>query len=307
MLPEIRQVLPFIDAHVHLWDLKHIRYPWLTPPFPDDRPAGSTAAIATDYGLDDYLAEAAKWNVQGFVHVDAGAEPADALKETEWLEAIARKRGMPNAIVAFAALHDPGVESLLARHAAHPHVRGIRHIAGWHKDTARSYTERNLLDDPQWARGFALLRKYGLSFDCQVYAGQFSQMADIAAANPDIPVIINHLGMPILSDADGEAVWRAGLKKLAALPQTAIKLSGVGFIHRRWTVESIRPFLLEAIELFGPGRCLVASDFPTDRLFDSFDAHLSAYYEILDGFSQDERRDMFARNTARLYRLEIEA
>ncbi len=304
MLPDIRQVHPFIDAHVHLWDLKHIRYPWLRPPFPDDRPAGSTAAIASDYGLDDYLAESARWNVQGLVHVDAGALPDDALKETEWLEAIAAARGMPNAIVAFAALHDPDVEQLLARHAAHPHVRGIRHISGWHADPARSYADRNLLDDPAWARGYALLKKYGLSFDCQIYPGQFAQFADIAAAHPDIPVIINHLGMPVLSDSDGEAVWRAGLEKLASLPQTSIKLSGVGFIHRRWTVDNIRPFLLAAIDLFGPKRCLVASDFPTDRLFDSFDAHMTAYYQILSGFSDDEQRDLFARNTARIYRLE---
>jgi len=25
--------LPFIDAHVHLWDLPRIRYAWLSPPF----------------------------------------------------------------------------------------------------------------------------------------------------------------------------------------------------------------------------------------------------------------------------------
>jgi predicted TIM-barrel fold metal-dependent hydrolase len=27
------KTFPFVDAHVHLWDLSHIHYPWLTPPF----------------------------------------------------------------------------------------------------------------------------------------------------------------------------------------------------------------------------------------------------------------------------------
>lgn len=306
MLPEIRQVLPFIDAHVHLWDLGHIRYPWLTPPFHEDRPAGSTAAIASSYGLDDYLAEAANWNVRGFVHVDAGAHPDDALQETQWLQEIADKRGMPNGIVAFAALHDARVESLLARHAAHRNVRGIRHISGWHADPARSYNDRNPLDDPAWARGFALLRKYGLSFDCQVYPGQFAAMAALAGRHPDIPVILNHLGMPILADAGGEQTWRDGLKLLAAQPQVSIKLSGVGFIHRRWSRDNIRGFILTAIDLFGPERCLVASDFPTDKLFDGFAAHLDAYDAILSGFSDSERRAMFGRNANRVYRLGLE-
>jgi predicted TIM-barrel fold metal-dependent hydrolase len=297
-------MIPFVDAHVHLWDLQHIRYPWLTPPFADG-PAGKTELIACNYGLDDYLADAAKWDVRGIVHVDAGADPADALKETQWLQAMADQRGMPNAIIAFAALNDPNLEPLLARHAAHPNVRGIRHIAGWHPDPLRSYAKRDVTGDADWQAGFALLRKYNLSFDCQLYPSQFAGFAALAARHPETPVILNHLGMPILDDADGETTWREGLEKLAAVPSMHIKLSGVGFIHRRWTLENIRPFLLRAIDLFGPQRCLVASDFPTDKLFDNFDAHMAAYTEILDGFSDAERRAMFAGNAVRVYRLGI--
>jgi predicted TIM-barrel fold metal-dependent hydrolase len=298
--------LPFVDAHVHLWNLAgDIRYPWLTPPF-GDGPAGPTEEIAVNYGLDQYLADAKSWDVRGIVHVDAGAAPADALKETEWLQAMADARGMPNAIIAFAALNDPQLEALLAGHAAHPNVRGIRHIVGWHPDPVRSYAARDVVADADWQAGFALLRKYNLSFDCQVYPSQFAGMAALAAKHPDIPVILNHLGMPILADSDGEQVWRDGLKLLATQTQICIKLSGVGFIHRRWTAENIRSFILTAIDLFGPGRCLVASDFPTDKLFDSFGAHLDAYDEILSGFSDGERRAMFGRNANRVYRLGLD-
>jgi len=298
-------MIPFVDAHVHLWDLSHIRYPWLTPPFRPG-PAGVTEPIAVDYGLDAYLADAAKWNVKGIVHVDAGADPRDALKETEWLQGMAGARGMPQAIVAFAALNGPGLDSLLAAHVKYRNVRGIRHIAGWHADPIRSYSARDLLQEADWIRGFALLKKYGLSFDCQVYPSQFPAMAALAANHPEIPVIVNHLGMPILADRDGERTWRDGLKKLAALPHVAIKLSGVGFIRRDWTAETIRPFLLTAIDLFGPKRCMVASDFPTDKLFASFDRHLTAYHEILSAFTEDERRDLFGRNANRIYRMTLE-
>ncbi|MGN6124627.1 MAG: amidohydrolase family protein, partial [Sphingomonas oligoaromativorans] len=108
--------IPFVDAHVHLWDLSHIRYPWLSPPFDDSGPNGSTEAIAVDYGIDEYRKDAARWNVRGVVHIDAGAEPDQALDETAWLEGLAARHGMPNGIVAFAPLQAPNVDALLEAH-----------------------------------------------------------------------------------------------------------------------------------------------------------------------------------------------
>src|SRR3546814_8255997 len=90
---------------------------------------------------------------------------------------MADARRLPSGIVAFAALDDPGVEALLARHAGHAGVRGIRHIVNWHSDPARSYAPADATTSDAWARGFALLRKYGLSFDLQAYAGQFAHLA----------------------------------------------------------------------------------------------------------------------------------
>jgi predicted TIM-barrel fold metal-dependent hydrolase len=292
---------PFVDAHVHLWDLSHIRYPWLMPPFAEDGPNGSVEPIAKDYGLDDYLADARGWDVRGIVHVDAGAEPADALKETDWLQAMTDARGMPNAIVAFAALNDPEVEALLAAHAERWSVRGIRHIVNWHPDPVRTYTPRDVTGDEAWAAGFALLGKYGLSFDLQAYPGQFPGLAPLLERHPEVPVMINHAGMMV--GESGREEWRAGMRALAAIPHVAVKISGIGFAFRPWTIEQMRSYVLETIELFGTDRAMFASDFPTDKLFGGFDQHLDAYNAIVADFSDDERRGLFAGNANRLYRL----
>ena len=53
-------MIPFVDAHIHLWDLNHIRYDWLSPPFDEDGPNGSVAPIARDYGVADYRADLAR-------------------------------------------------------------------------------------------------------------------------------------------------------------------------------------------------------------------------------------------------------
>ncbi|HEX8486440.1 amidohydrolase family protein [Sphingomonas sp.] len=298
--------IPFVDAHVHLWDLGRLRYPWLTPPFAEDGPNGSVAPIARTYLLDDYLAEAAAWRVAGLVHVDAGAHAEDALAETEWLQAMADARGLPNGIVAFAALDGPAVETLLERHAAHGAVRGIRHIVSWHADPARTYTPRDVTGDPAWQRGFGLLARYGLSFDLQAYPGQLAVLAALAARHPETQIIVNHLGMPVDGGVAGRALWVAGMTALAALPNVAVKLSGFGFVARQWSAADARPFVLEVIDMFGTDRCLFASDFPTDRLFAGFDATLDAYATIIAGFSEAERRAMWGRNANRLYRLGLE-
>ena len=294
--------LPFVDAHVHLWDLGRIRYSWLTPPFSDDGPNGNVAPIARTYLLDDYLAEAANWNVAGIVHVDAGADAAQALDETDWLQALADERGLPSGIVAFAALDDPDVGRLLAAHASRRNVRGVRHIVNWHADPKRSYTPRDLTLDEAWRRGFAALGRHGLSFDLQAYPGQFAALAQAIERHPETQVIVDHAGMGI----DGDDDWRRGIKALAALPNVAVKISGLGFVWRPLDAVAVRDRVLATIDLFGTDRSMFASDFPTDRLFGSFDEILGLYAEAVADFAEAERRALFAGNADRIYRLGLD-
>ena len=299
-------MIPFVDAHIHLWDLNHIRYDWLSPPFAEDGPNGSVAPIARDYGVADYRADLARWNVVGAVHVDAGAAAESALRETQWLDGLARSEGLPTGTGAVAALNDPDLDALLAAQAAHPRVKGIRHIVNWHADPQRTYGPVDLTVDPQWQAGYALLAKYGLSFDLQCYPGQMPGLASLIARHPDIPVIVNHMGMPVLTDADGLDMWRAGMTALSRLPHVAVKLSGMGFIRRDWSRETVAHLVLETIDLFGVERCAFASDTPTDKLFGPIDRYMEAYHAIVADLPEADRRALFGGNANRLYRLGLD-
>jgi predicted TIM-barrel fold metal-dependent hydrolase len=289
--------LPFIDAHMHLWDLSRIRYAWLSPPFSDAGPNGNVSAIAKTYLLEDYRAEAAHWNVVGAVHVEAGA--ADSLAETDWLQGMGDSAGLPSGLVGFAQLDHPDVEATLAAHAQRSRVRGVRHIVNWHRDPNRTYTPRDVTGDEAWARGYGLLSKYGLSFDLQAYPGQFPGLAKLIAAHPETNVIVNHAGHGV-DDVDS---WRAGMKSLAALEHVSVKVSGLGFVYRPFDAGRARDRVRETIDIFGPDRAMLASDFPTDRLFASFDATMGALADAVADFSKDERGALFARNANRIYRL----
>jgi predicted TIM-barrel fold metal-dependent hydrolase len=200
-------------------------------------------------------------------------------------------------------LNDPNVEALLAEHASHRNVRGIRQILNWHPDPKKTYTPRDLLVDPPWQRGFALLRKYGLSFDLQIYPGQMRAAAQLAARHPDTQIIINHTGMPVDRDVAGQQAWRAGLQALAQQPNVAVKISGLAMLDWQWTTGSLRPFVQQTLEIFGPGRCLFASNFPVDRLFGAFARQYSAYQSLITSLSAAERAQVFATNAERIYRI----
>lgn len=296
--------VPFVDAHVHYWDLVKLRYPWLQPPFSDEGPNGSVEGIARTYMPGDYTAEVSRWNVVGAVHIEAGADPLDAEAETAWLEQQRAATGLPTAIIAYVDLADPGVDALLARQTAHASVRGIRQILNWHSDARRSYIARDITLDDAWRSGFCALGHYGLSFDLQCYPTQMPHIAEFVAHHPHIPVVINHLGMPVLSDPDGLAEWRTGIAALAKLDHVSIKLSGLGFIDREWDVEKTVPLIREVIDLFGPGRSLAASDFPTDRLFAEFDGVMGALARAVEAYGEDDVRLIWGGNACRFYRLD---
>jgi predicted TIM-barrel fold metal-dependent hydrolase len=74
------------------------------------------------------------------------------------------------------------------------------------------------------------------------------------------------------------------------------------FDHR-WTVESLRPYVLETIEAFGVDRCMFASNFPIDGLHSSYGALWQAYAETVADASAAEREALFLRNAERYYRI----
>lgn len=287
---------PFVDAHLHLWDRDGLRYPWLDEP--------DTAPIAATYTIADHRAATAAWNLAGAVHVDAGAHSDDGERETDWLNTVADADGLPSAIIARVELDDPDVEALLARQAARPRVRGIRHLVNWHTDAARQAYPRDLTIDPAWRRGFGLLADHDLSYDFHGFPPQLPGLVAIAALHPDVPVIVNHLGLPI--PGDGLEQWRAGVTALAAMPQVSIKLSGAGFIHAPFDPAAFADIVAEVIDLFGTRRVMVATNFPTDRLFASLDETLGAYETLLADRSDDERADLWGRNANRIYRLDLD-
>jgi predicted TIM-barrel fold metal-dependent hydrolase len=92
------------------------------------------------------------------------------------------------------------VEPVLAARlrAGGDRFRGIRYITAWDADTSLnnpSYpVPPGLLADKTFREGFAVLGRFGLSFDAFVFHPQLDDVANLAGAFPDTKIVLNHVG-----------------------------------------------------------------------------------------------------------------
>ena len=297
---------PFVDTHHHLWDLENNPYPWLTEGI--DHFVGDYSIFRRTYLISHLHQDAEGLPLIKSVHVQAEWDhEADPVGETAWLQSVAdsqASRGMPNAIIGFADLSRLDTPELIARHAEHANWRGIRHMLNWAEDPKWQFTDRNdLMTDSDWLRGYRALADHDASFDLQVWPWQLADAADLAHRVPEVPIVLDHTGMPRDWDDAGVEAWRSGMKALADTDNVSVKISALGMFSGKFSAERIRQFVLDTIEIFGVEKCMFASNYPVDMLFSSYAAIWNAYDEITADFSESERDKLFKSNAERYYRI----
>jgi predicted TIM-barrel fold metal-dependent hydrolase len=296
--------LPIVDAHQHFWDLERNYLPWLSDPAPIPFRYGDYGALRRNYLPEDYFRDAGAHRVVKTVFVETEWDPADPVGESRWLAEVIAASGFPHGIVAGGRLDDPGIEAVLAGHAAFSRVRGIRH-----KPRAAPAPDQveprapGSMGDPAWRRGYALLEKYGLSFDLQTPWWHLGEAAALARDFPRTQIILNHTGLPADRSVEGLAGWREAMARLAACPNVAVKISGLGQPGKAWTVGANAPIVRDTIAIFGVERCMFASNFPVDGLCASFDTIYAGFKTIVADLDPADQRRLLHDNSVRFYRL----
>ncbi|MFC7397414.1 amidohydrolase family protein [Chelatococcus sp. GCM10030263] len=298
--------LKIVDAHHHLWDLDRNYYPWLA-----DRPEehfflGDYSALKKNFLPADYRRETAGYTVCATVHVEAEWDREAQVAETAWLHEISAQHGMPSAVVGHAWLAKDNCEAVLAGHAAFPLMRGIRSkpVTAQSPDKIARGAP-GTMQDPKWLAGFALLQKYGLTYDLRVPYWHLAEAAEVAARFPETPMVLNHTGFPWDRSETGLAAWRAQMRIIAEAPHVWLKISEFGLKDRPWDRDSNRRVIRDAIEIFGIERCMFASNMPVSGLRASFATIVEDLRDAVADASREEQELLFSRNAARFYRLDI--
>jgi L-fuconolactonase len=238
------------------------------------------------------------------------------------------------AIVGYADMTtgDHVAETLDRSLAAAPdRFRGIRQIAMSHPDPSvlrflGHHPPPDLLKSAKFRIAFAELAKRGLTFDAAVMHHQLPEVEALAAAFPDTPIILNHMGLATAVDMDesGRAEvfrhWRDNLRSLARQPNVTCKIGGLGTVYwgfgfnlRPGPVDSLelasawRPYVETAIEAFGARRCMMESNFPNDGRSCGFVPVWNALKSIVRGASPEEKAALFHGTAASTYRIDLPA
>jgi predicted TIM-barrel fold metal-dependent hydrolase len=286
--------LAFVDTHFHLHDLKHgeLRYGWLEPDAVHGFLADTDPLKSQHYFIKDYIAEIRFANVPKAIHVQAAVNTPDPVVETAWLQAFADETGYPHGIVAECHLARSDAASVLDRHLEYKNVRGIR-----------NFGEGRYLVDSAWRRGFGELAPRNLVSCIDTRVELAGDILDLAQAFPDTQICIDHCAIPMGRDQQSFKNWRAAMETMAQSPNVTMKISGLGMGDPLWTVDSIRPYVLGSIEVFGTDRVVFGTNWPVDRMFSSYPDVVNAYAEIISGFSRPEQIAMFSGNAERLFRI----
>ena len=287
-----------VDAHHHLWQLDAVHYPWLEARG-QQRFFGDPTPIQRDYLPADFQADWAGLPIDACVHVQVGA--ADGLRETRWLDEVARMCGIPSALVAFADLTaDDFAQQVEAQLSASVLVRGVRQIIGRHPTEDHGTRSAQLLDHPRFLPALEQLAKRGLTFDLQLTSATWARAADVLSEVPSLKVALCHAGSPWDQTPAGMRSWRAALKRFAALPELSVKLSGLGMFAHDWRPETLAPVVAGLFETFPADRIMWGSNFPVDKLYRSYRALFEAVESLVP---EESRRHVFGATARRFYRL----
>lgn len=321
--PVLEPGLAIIDPHHHLWDRPGEHY--MLPGLLADMSAGH------DVRATVYVQCRSMYRTEG-------PEAMKPLGEVEFVNGIAAQcasgtygpRRPCAGIVAGADLMlgadvVPVLEAM--QRCAGDRLKGVRNSVAWHENPAVRSSNilppPGLMREPAFRDGAKRLAALGLTLDVWAYQSQLGELLDLVRAVPAATVVIDHLGGPLAtgpyaSQRDQMFVdWKARMAALAELPNTVLKLGGLGMKVGGFAfyqaplppsseelAAAWRPYMETAIGLFGADRCMFESNFPVCKGMFGYGAFWNACKRLTAGLPAAEKRALFSGTAARVYRLD---
>jgi L-fuconolactonase len=274
-----------IDSHHHLWKYTDKEYGWIPPGSP----------IVGDFILPELEAALSAAGVDGTVAVQA----RQTLEESDWLLSLADQSDLIAGVVGWVPLIDENVGATLARLAAHPKFKSVRHVLQGEPD---GYFTR---DD--FHRGLSLLPDLDLRYDLLLFQRQLPAAIRLVDRQPDLGIVVDHLAKPEIRKGKIDPAWKAGMAELARRDNVlGVKVSGMvtEALDPGIDEATLRAYFEETLALFGADRLLYGSDWPVCLLrIDSYQEWAEMVRGFVSNLSAGEQAAILHDNAARIYGL----
>jgi L-fuconolactonase len=268
-----------IDSHQHFWQLGRFDYPWMS---------SDLGVLYRDYLPNDLAPILNQNGIDQTVLVQA----SNSVQETRWLLELADANPFIAGVVGWVDLMNAGIELF-----AHPKLKGVRHLV-------ESEPADDWLTQPAVLAGLNKLSTRGYTYDLLVHTRHLRYVPQVAESCPELQFVVDHLAKPPIARNEVKE-WAEAMKPIAAFPNIHCKLSGL-VTEANWTswqTEDLRPYVEEALRLFGADRMMFGSDYPVCLLASSYDRVLGSFQELLKDLSDEDRDKIFSTNAQRFYRL----
>jgi len=279
-----------VDAHIHLWDLSRFPVPWI---------AGNPI-LNQSYVLQDFKAQSAGLGVGTMVYVQAAWASEYSLLEADYVTSLAAHDSLVQGMVAYAPLeYGEQVRSYLDALMVHgTFIKGVRRGLPSGSDTT--------FPMDRFIRGIQILPEYGLSFDILGKGTANLDMAiNIAQSAPNTRLIIDHLLKPFIKQHEMEP-WHTKMAQLASFPNVYTKISGIATEAdpTTWTADDLKPYVDDAIKLFGEDRVVFGGDWPPILTANSTYARwVQTAMDLTASLGASGQGKLFGDNARRFYRL----
>ena len=299
-------MIPVVDTHQHLWDLKVLDLPWLE----------GVPELASDHVPSTYAAASEGLEVAKTLYMEVDVSVEQIPTETNYVFGLCDADDNPMVGTTLRARPgEDGFREWVDSLAGDPRAKGFRQVIH-PPDMAPDYCLQDafVLD----VHHLASIDKH---FDICIRPADLGSAIKLAEVCPDTRLILDHCGNahPEIvngslspNDLDRDDVywheadqWKRNMEALGRLDNVVCKVSGIiaRLPEGKYATDCLADTVNHCLDVFPDDRVVFGSDWPVCTLGSDYKMWVESLHAIIANRPEDQQRRLLYDNAVRIYGL----
>jgi L-fuconolactonase len=273
-----------IDAHQHFWKYNPVRDNWITD---------EMSIIRKDFLPPDLKTLLHDNGIDGCVTVQSD----QSYEENFFQLNNAAENDFIKGVVGWIDFTEIDLENKLNELKEYAKLKGFRHVL-------QGEPQRDLMLEPFFINGIALLTKYNFTYDILIFADQIKYASKLVNMFPEQKFVLDHIAKPDIKNYS-ITEWKKDIEILSKHGNVYCKISGMvtEADWKNWHKEDFIPYLDVVVNAFGAERIMFGSDWPVCLVAASYSQMKSIVDDYFAAFSDGEKNFFYGKNAMRFYNL----